>query len=152
MILTPKQKRFCEEYLICLNATQAAIKAGYSENTAGSIGEENLKKPEIENYIKEILDKISSEKIADAKEVLELLTSFARGEMKEECVVVENIGDYMSQAKIIERKIIPKDRIKATELLGRSHKLFTDNHNITDNKPPPIIYDIPKNEGEDNES
>ena len=45
--LTAKQKRFIEEYLIDLNATQAAIRAGYSPDTAGSIGAENLKKPEI---------------------------------------------------------------------------------------------------------
>jgi phage terminase small subunit len=47
MALTPKQQRFVDEYLIDLNATQAAIRAGYSAKTAGSIGEENLKKPDI---------------------------------------------------------------------------------------------------------
>lgn len=51
MSLTAKQKRFVEEYLIDLNATQAAIRAGYSKKTAGSIGEENLKKPEIASAI-----------------------------------------------------------------------------------------------------
>ena len=45
--MTKKQKRFCEEYLIDLNATQAAIRAGYSPETAYSIGQENLKKPEM---------------------------------------------------------------------------------------------------------
>lgn len=45
--LTPKQKRFVEEYLIDLNATQAAIRAGYSQRTARQIGEENLSKPDI---------------------------------------------------------------------------------------------------------
>ncbi len=49
--MTKKQKRFVEEYLIDLNATQAAIRAGYSTDTAGSIGAENLKKPEIKNRI-----------------------------------------------------------------------------------------------------
>ena len=49
--MTEKQKRFCEEYLIDLNATQAALRAGYSEKTAYSIGNENLKKPEIQEYI-----------------------------------------------------------------------------------------------------
>lgn len=46
--LTEKQRRFVEEYLVDLNATQAAIRAGYSQDTAGSIGHENLKKPEIQ--------------------------------------------------------------------------------------------------------
>ena len=49
--MTKKQKRFAEEYLIDLNATQAAIRAGYSPETAGSIGAENLKKPEIKSKI-----------------------------------------------------------------------------------------------------
>jgi phage terminase small subunit len=50
--LTDKQKRFCEEYLIDLNATQAAIRAGYSAKTAKSIGQENLTKPDILQYVK----------------------------------------------------------------------------------------------------
>lgn len=49
--MTKKQKIFAEEYLIDLNATQAAIRAGYSPDTAGAIGSENLKKPEIRAYI-----------------------------------------------------------------------------------------------------
>ncbi len=49
--LTGKQQRFCEEYLIDLNATKAAIRAGYSEDSAGAIGHENLKKPEIQEFI-----------------------------------------------------------------------------------------------------
>ena len=53
--MTEKQKLFCEEYLIDLNATQAALRAGYSEKTAYSIGNENLKKPEIQEYIQKRL-------------------------------------------------------------------------------------------------
>lgn len=52
--LTEKQKRFCEEYLVDLNATQAAIRAGYSEKTARQIGPENLSKPVIQDYISEL--------------------------------------------------------------------------------------------------
>jgi len=54
MALTTKQIRFCQEYVTDFNATQSAIRAGYSEDTAGSIGHENLKKPEIEAYINEL--------------------------------------------------------------------------------------------------
>ena len=49
--LTPKQQRFVEEYLVDLNATQAAIRAGYSAKTAGEIGYENLKKPQIADAV-----------------------------------------------------------------------------------------------------
>lgn len=59
--LTNKQKRFCEEYLIDLNATQSAIRAGYSEKTAFSIGCENLIKPNIQEYILELQQNKSKE-------------------------------------------------------------------------------------------
>ena len=58
--MTDRQRKFADEYLIDCNATQAAIRAGYSEKTAYSIGDENLKKPEIKKYIDEQLEKISS--------------------------------------------------------------------------------------------
>lgn len=61
MKLTAKQERFCKEYIIDLNATQAAIRAGYSKKVAGSIGFENLRKPEIENYISSLQEKKSIE-------------------------------------------------------------------------------------------
>lgn len=53
MALTAKQRRFVEEYLVDLNATQAAIRAGYSSKTAASIGEENLRKPDIAKAVQE---------------------------------------------------------------------------------------------------
>ena len=53
--LTPKQERFVQEYLVDLNATQAAIRAGYKEKTAGEIGSENLKKPEIQKALQKAL-------------------------------------------------------------------------------------------------
>ncbi|MFX0202741.1 MAG: terminase small subunit, partial [Candidatus Hodarchaeota archaeon] len=53
--LTERQKRFCREYLVDLNATQAAIRARYSKKSSYSIGEENLKKPKIRNYIRGLL-------------------------------------------------------------------------------------------------
>lgn len=52
--LTAKQKAFCQEYLVDLNATQAAIRAGYSEDTARSIGCENLTKPDIQDFISQL--------------------------------------------------------------------------------------------------
>lgn len=58
--LTPKQQRFVEEYLIDLNATQAAIRSGYSEKTAYSVGHENLKKPEIQKAIQEAQESLSN--------------------------------------------------------------------------------------------
>lgn len=73
--MTEKQKRFCEEYLIDLNATQAALRAGYSEKTAYSIGNENLHKPEIQEYIQKRLKEKEDALIAKQDEVLKTLTA-----------------------------------------------------------------------------
>lgn len=70
MSLTPKQQRFVEEYLIDLNATQAAIRAGYSESTAHATGWENLRKPEIERAIEEAIAARTHRVQVDADEVL----------------------------------------------------------------------------------
>ena len=76
--MTEKQKRFCDEYLISLNATQAAIKAGYSEKTAKQIGQENLTKPDIKKYIEDRLDEKEKELIADQDEVMKYLSAVMR--------------------------------------------------------------------------
>lgn len=124
--LNEKQKKFIEEYVICLNATEAAKKAGYSKKTAYSIGQENLKKPEIKKAINEYLKKIQDEKIANAKEVMEHLTRVLRGEQMEETIVIEGQGNGISKARKIKKEISPKDRLKAAELLGKRYGLFND--------------------------
>ncbi len=125
--LTAKQQRFCDEYLIDLNATQAAIRAGYSEKTARAIGNENLTKPDIKNYIDERMAEKEKSLIADQDEVLKYLTAVLRGEGTEEMVVVEGQGDGFSKATTVTRDISPKDRLKAAELLGKRYSLFKDN-------------------------
>ena len=77
--MTKKQERFCAEYLVDCNATQAAIRAGYSEKTAYSIGVENLKKPEIRKYIDEQLEAMQDATVASAQEVIQYLSSVMRG-------------------------------------------------------------------------
>lgn len=125
--LTAKQQRFCDEYLIDLNATQAAIKAGYSAKTAKVIGSENLTKPNIKEYIEERMAEKEKKLIADQDEVLKYLTSVLRGEGYEEMVVVEGCGDGHSKATTVTRDVSPKDRLKAAELLGKRYSLFKDN-------------------------
>lgn len=73
MALNDRQKRFAEEYLLDLNGTQAAIRAGYSERTAGSQADDLLKKPEIKIYIETAQAKRSAETGIDAAKVLRLL-------------------------------------------------------------------------------
>lgn len=113
--LTPKQKKFADEYIKTGNATKAALQAGYSKKTAYSIGNENLKKPEIKTYIDLKLKSIESAKIADATEVLQYLTSVVRGDAKETIVVGTPTG-----AEKVERPPDSKTRISAAkELLKR---------------------------------
>ena len=120
--VTDKQKRFCDEYLIDCNATQAAIRAGYSPKTAYSIGEENLKKPELKTYIDERLEQLHSEKTADAQEVLEYLTSVMRGEHTEQVLRLDGDG-----VQVVDSVQTPtRDKLKAAELIGKRYGMFKD--------------------------
>ena len=124
--MTAKQKRFCDEYLIDLNATQAAIRAGYSEKTAKDIGCENLAKPNIKAYIAERMAEKEKELIADQDEVLKYLTSVMRGNSQSEIVVVEGLGEGMSEARAFQKAPDEKERLKAAELLGKRYGLYTE--------------------------
>lgn len=124
--MNKKQKRFADEYLIDLNATQAAIRAGYSEKSAYSIGNENLRKPEIEKYIKERLKEKENALIADQDEIMKFLTAGMRQELCEEVIVPEGSGMYESEAITKTKKIGLKDSIKCAELLGKRYGLYTE--------------------------
>ena len=124
--LTPKQQRFCDEYLIDLNATQAAIRAGYSKKTARVIATENLTKPAISEYIEKRMAEKEAKLIANQDEVLKYLTSVLRGESESEEIVVESIGDFMTEARTMKKAPSEKDRLKAAELLGKRYSLFKD--------------------------
>lgn len=120
--MTPKQRKFCDEYLISGNATDAAIKAGYSPKTAKQTGSENLSKPDLKQYIEAELEKLHSAKIADTEEVLQYLTSVMRGEHTEQ--VLKLAGDGFQTITDID--VSAKERIKAAELIGKRYSLFTD--------------------------
>ncbi|MDU2489647.1 terminase small subunit [uncultured Clostridium sp.] len=126
MKLTQKQKAFADYYIETGNATEAAIKSGYSKKTARVIGQENLTKPAIKNYIDEKMEQLADKRIAKAEEVLEYLTRVIRGEETEQVVVTESVGDFMSEARVINKELSAKDRIKAAELLGKRYRLFTE--------------------------
>ena len=87
MKLTEKQKRFADEYIISGNATQSAIKAGYSSKYANTNASKLLQNTTIKNYIDERLEELKSERTADAQEVLEYLTSVMRGNETEEVLI-----------------------------------------------------------------
>lgn len=120
--MTPRQRKFCDEYLISGNATDAAIKAGYSPKTAKQTGSENLAKPDLKAYIETELEKLHSAKIADAEEVMKYLTSVMRGEHTEQ--VLKLVGEGVQTVTDID--VSAKERLKAAELIGKRYGLFTD--------------------------
>ncbi|AIY84559.1 terminase small subunit [Clostridium baratii str. Sullivan] len=126
MKLTPKQKAFAEYYIETGNATEAARKAGYKGKNLNRIASENLSKLDIKNYIDEKMKELEDKRIAKADEVLKYLTRVIRGEETEQVVVTENIGDFMSEARVINKELSAKDKIKAAELLGKRYRLFVD--------------------------
>ena len=140
--MTAKQKRFCDEYLIDLNATQAAIRAGYSKKTAKQIGQENLTKPVIKEYIEKRMAEKEKELIADQDEVMRYLSAVMRRELKE-CIVVtvtEEQSTYVPDGtgkmrkettktevpEIVEIPAKLSDANKAAELLGKAYGIYTD--------------------------
>lgn len=131
--MTDRQKKFCDEYIIDCNATRAYL-AAYpnikNEHSARTLASRMLSKVDIKTYIDEQLQKISDEKIADAKEVMEYLTSVLRGESQSEIVVVEGTGDGCSEARRMGKAPDEKERLKAAELLGKRYGIFKESMNV----------------------
>jgi phage terminase small subunit len=140
--LTAKQQRFCDEYLIDLNATQAAIRAGYSKRSARQIADLNMSKHDIREYIDNRLAEKEKALIADQNEVLKYLTATMRRE-KKECIVVttseersmyvpDDNGTMRKQTvkketpQIVEIPARLSDANKAAELLGKAYGLYTE--------------------------
>ena len=124
--MTEKQKRFCDEYLIDLNATQAAIRAGYSKKYANTKASKLLQITTIREFIDQRMSEKKSMLIADQDEVLRYLTSVMRGESHSEVVVVEGVGEGCSEARTMEKTPDEKERLKAAELLGKRYGLYTE--------------------------
>ena len=127
--MTAKQQRFCDEYLIDLNATQAAIRAGYTEKYANTNASKLLQNTTIQEFIKKRMDEKESELIAQQDEVLKYLTSVMRGKAEAEVVVVEGIGKGFSKARTMKKLPDESERLKAAELLGKRYGLYKETVN-----------------------
>lgn len=133
--LTPKQQKFADAYIECGNASDAARKAGYSKKTARVIGQENLLKPAIKDYIDVRLKKLASERVASQQEVLEFLTRIMRRQELEQAVVTlrkartipmtSSDGDtydklvYEDVDDVVDTKTKNSDSMKAADILTR---------------------------------
>ena len=128
--MTEKQQKFADEYIVSLNATQAYKKAYPNvkrDKVAQANGSRLLSNAMIKAYIDERLEELKSERIADQQEVLSYLTSVMRGETQEQTLC--SIGELGQQ--VIDIDVGAKDRIKAAELLGKLHGIWTDKKEIT---------------------
>lgn len=142
MALTPKRKKFAREFVKCGNQSEAFRRAFNCKNmkpeTITQRAYELMKNSEVKAMIEKLQDKVDKKNIADAQEIQETLTKLLRGEIKEECIAVESVGDYQSKAIIVKKQVTPKDRIKAGELLAKLQGEFNINLKITE---PPVIQD-----------
>ena len=176
MPLTGKQATFLAEYLRCWNASEAARRAGYSVHTAGAIGSENLKKPEILAAI----ERFKAEHIMSAEEVQILVTQQARSD----------IGDFLEQAdgvvrvdlvKAIEAKktgLIKKlsqtrtvrtrgdddveesvsttielyDKQAALVQIGKMHKIFSERQEVVGKDGGPVVIKVVYGNGSDSKT
>ena len=136
--LTPKQQAFVENYLIDLNATRAAIRAGYSEKTAYSIGEENLRKPEIQAAIQEAKKERQEKLNLDAEWVLKRLKHIS-----DRCMQADPVLDREGKPTG-EWKFDSSGANKSTELIGKHLAMFTENLNVTGEMAVKIVDDIKK--------
>ena len=135
-IMTDKQRIFADEYLKDLNGTRA-YKVAYpnikKDSSAATAAGRLLRNVEVKTYIDEQLEQMHNERTADAKEILEYLTAVMRGEETETVATAKGLYDGV--------EVSAKDRLKAAELLGKRHALFTDKSEVAIIEPPQFIDD-----------
>ena len=95
MALTPKQQAFADYYIECGNATEAAKRAGYSENNVGENAAKTLKNPNVSAYIAERMEEQAKKRVADANEVIEFYTAVMRGEVKDQFGLDASLSDRL---------------------------------------------------------
>lgn len=145
--MTQKQKRFIEEYLIDLNATQAAIRAGYSPDTAQQTGSENLSKPVIRAQIdramaerskrtgvnaERVIQELAKIAFVNAAEVIDPKTATVKEDaLPEDTAAIQSVKVKTFGEDGLEREIKMADKLKALELLGKHLGMFQNNVNVT---------------------
>lgn len=119
--LTPKQQKFCDEYITSLNAAEAAVNAGYSEKTARQIGSRLLTNVNVKEYIAKRVKSKQNDLIMKQDEILETYTNIARND-----------------------EVSIKDRLKALDSLSKTYSLFSENINIDAKVEETIKVELPK--------
>lgn len=139
MKLNERQKRFADYYIELGNAERAAVKAGYSERYARGNAHKLVAHSGIKALIDERMEELKTERVADQQEILELLTSVSRGELRASALVGLGGG-----AEEITEDMPPtmNERIKAAELLGKRYAMWTDKQQV-ENITPVFVEDVP---------
>ena len=121
--LNDKQKAFADYYIESLNATESYMKVyECSYNTARTNGARLLTNANIKKYIDEVMSAKDESRIASQDEILQILTDIARGVTEEEVVTFSQLGEELRTT----RKPTIKDRMKASELLGKRYRMWID--------------------------
>lgn len=149
--MTPKQEAFVREYLIDLNATQAAIRAGYSADTAYSQGQRMLKNVEVAALIQKAMDERSKRTEITSDYVLTTIHDTIERcrqakpviDRKGEPVLVETPNGALAQAFVFDSGAV----LKGAELLGKHLKLFTDKVEQSGNVTYTIATGVPRDDG-----
>lgn len=126
ILLNERQRKFCDEYLKTGVAYSAAINAGYSETYARSDSHKLLANTRIRQYLDKRLTVLKDKDVADQEEVLRFLTDSMRGKFKQEQVLIVPTGEGRGQIEKVYLAAKLSDRLKAGELLGKVHGLFTE--------------------------
>ncbi|MDU7210984.1 MAG: terminase small subunit [Veillonella sp.] len=125
-----RHEKFCHEYIKDMNATQAAIRTGYSEKTAKMQGSRLMTNDDIKSRVAELRDAYLDENIMTAKQVEYELTRIALGLSKEKQVVIEGTGEGCSEARIIDKPPDERSRLKALELMAKRHRILSGDTTI----------------------
>lgn len=133
-----RHEKFCHEYIKDMNATQAAIRTGYSEKTAKMQGSRLMTNDDIKARVAELREAYFNENIMTAQQVEYELTRIALGLSNEKQVVIEGTGEGYSEARIIDKPPDEKSRLKALELMAKRHRILSGDTTI-DIKPVLIV-------------
>ena len=125
-----RHEKFCHEYIKDMNATQAAIRTGYSKKTAKMQGSRLMTNDDIKSRVAELRDAYLDENIMTAKQVEYELTRIALGLSTEKTVVIEGQGDGWSTARIMDKPPDEKSRLKALELMAKRHRILSGDTTI----------------------
>ena len=133
-MLNPKQEAFCLHYAKTGNATESYKVAGYqckNDAVVAASAVRLLNQVKVKNRLAELTEQMANEKIADIREIHEMLTSILRGETTDDVVVTEGCGDGVSEAKIVQVRTNNAMRIKAATELAKMKGAYDNKLNVT---------------------